>query len=382
MHPEFPHEGIIHLNHAAVGPWPRRTRDAVIAFAQENATAGSQAYGSWLRLEQQTRALAAALIGAADSGDIAFVKNTSEALSIVAFGLHWPAGANIVIPRGEFPSNRIVWLMAAERFGLTVREVDLPFDAPEAALLAACDRDTTLVSCSAVQYASGLRLDVAALGAALARRDILFCVDAIQHLGALPFDAQAMQADFVMADAHKWLLGPEGIGLFYVRPALRERLTLQEFGWHMLADAGNYAASDLSVAPDARRFEPGSPNMLGLHALHASLSLLLEEGLERVAAAIGERWAHLEAALRRLGCPILTPSHRRAGILTFQPVREDHQELYQRLQQAGVLCALRGGGIRFSPHYYLPFEALDAALALVEGPQTTASPRHPEADAQ
>lgn len=364
MHPEFPHQGIIHLNHAAVGPWPLRTARAVSAFAWENAQSGSRNYGAWLNVEAATRVLAHDLIGTPSPDDIAFVKNTSEALSIVAFGLPWSTGRNIVIPRGEFPSNRLVWLMAAERFGLEVREVELPHGAPEDALLAACDSRTALVSCSAVQFATGLRMDLQRLGQALRRRDTLFCVDAIQHLGALPFDAQAYEADFVMADAHKWLLAPEGIALFYVRPELRNRLVLQEFGWHMLADSGDFSTYDLSPAASARRFEPGSPNLLGTHALQASLSLLMEVGLDRIGEEINTRWQYLYDGLTASGCKVFTPPERHAGILTFRPAHGGTEALFQHLQRAGVLCAQRGGGIRFSPHFYLSFEELDTVLAL------------------
>lgn len=367
MHPEFPHHDIVHLNHAAVGPWPLRTAEAVTAFARENAVSGSLHYGAWLKVEEATRNLARRLLGASAASDVAFVKNTSEALSIVAFGLRWSPGQNIVIPSGEFPSNRIVWIKAAERFGLEVREVELPFDEPEAALLAACDRHTALLSCSAVQFATGLRLDLERLGVALRRQGVLFCVDAIQHLGALPFDLSAVQADFVMADAHKWLLAPEGIAVFLVRPEVHERLVLQEYGWHMLADAGDYSSYELTEAADARRYEPGSPNLLGIHALHASLSLLLETGIDPIAAAIETRWQHLHEGLRRLDCTVVTPTdpRRHAGILTFRPAKGNTESLFRALQQRRVLCALRGGGIRFSPHFYVPIEALDRALAVV-----------------
>jgi cysteine desulfurase / selenocysteine lyase len=367
MHPEFPHHDLIHLNHAAVGPWPLRTAEAVTAFARENTVTGSLHYGAWLKVEEATRALARRLLGAADTGDVAFVKNTSEALSIVAFGLPWHAGQNVVIPKGEFPSNRVVWIKAAERFGLEFREVELPYEEPEAALLAACDRETALVSCSAVQFATGLRLDLEQLGTALRRKGVLFCVDAIQHLGALPFDVRAAHADFVMADAHKWLLAPEGIAVFYVRPEVRGDLVLQEYGWHMLADAGDYNTYELTEARDARRFEPGSPNLLGIHALQASLSLLLEPGMEAIAAEIDVRWQHLYEGLRRLGCRVVTPTDpkRHAGILTFLPSRGSTESLFRALLGRRVLCAQRGGGIRFSPHFYLPFEALDRALAAV-----------------
>jgi selenocysteine lyase/cysteine desulfurase len=369
MHPEFPQEGIIHLNHAAVGPWPLRTAQAVTAFAQENLVSGSRRYESWLRIERETRELARALIEAETPDDIAFVKNTSEALSMVAFGLQWPAGANIVIPRDEFPSNRVVWWMAAHRFGLELREVPLPAQAPEQALLDACDGDTALLACSAVQFATGVRIDLDGLGDALHRRGILFCVDAIQHLGALPFDVRRCRADFVMADAHKWLLAPEGIALLYVRPELRDRLTLHEFGWHMLEDSGDFQTYALEPAQGARRFEPGSPNMLGIHALHASLGLLLETGLDTIAVRIAAHWEQLCSGLEAIGCSILTPRGQHAGILTFRPARGSSEALFRTLQQEGVLCALRGGGVRFSPHFYLQPEALERALAIVRTQQ-------------
>lgn len=365
MHPEFPHEGIVHLNHAGVGPWPLRSARAVAEFAHENTVSGSRNYARWMAHEAATRELARQLLQASSADDIAFAKSTSEALSIVAFGMPWRSGQNVVIPADEFPSNRIPWLFAAERFGLELREVRLSFDAPEADLLAACDSRTALLACSAVQFASGLRLQLNPLGAALKQRGIAFCVDGIQHLGALPFDVNACQADFVMADGHKWLLGPEGIALFYVSPQWRERLALYEYGWHTLADSGDYQHYALDLSPSARRFEPGSPNLLGCFALHQSLGLLLETGLENVAAAISGHWQWLSEGLQALGCTILTPATRRAGILKFHPPGVVPEGLFRHLQQAGVLCALRGGGIRFSPHFYLEEQALAFALARV-----------------
>ncbi|WP_018864293.1 MULTISPECIES: aminotransferase class V-fold PLP-dependent enzyme [Thioalkalivibrio] len=365
MHPEFPQQDIIHLNHAAVGAWPRRTEEAVCEFARENVRQGSKDYGQWLKRVDATRELARALIGASDAADIAFVKNTSEALSMVAFGLPWSEGDNIVLPTGEFPSNRVVWHAAGERFGIEVREVEVG-DEPERDLLAACDRQTRLVATSAVRYDSGIRVDIQALGAELRARGILFCVDAIQHLGALPFDAPGCHADFVMADGHKWMLAPEGIGIFYVNPEIREQLRLQEYGWNMLAHAGDFSNPGLTPAPSARRFEPGSHNMLGIHALHASLSLLLEVGIENVDHDICFHWHHLAEELEAMGCEVLTPRGRRAGILTFRPPSADLDAVYARLQAGGVLCAVRGGGIRFSPHYYLTDQQIERALDQVQ----------------
>jgi len=361
---EFPLEpGLVYLNHAAVAPWPRRTADAVRAFAEENARRGAAQYAAWLEVERRVRARCAALVNAAPE-DIALLKNTSEALSVVAHGFPWQSGDNVVIPDEEFPSNRIVWESLRPR-GVDVREVALG-DHPEQALLAAADGRTRLISVSSVQYASGRRTDLAALGAACRRRGIAFCVDAIQGLGALPHDVDAMHIDFLMADAHKWLLGPEGIAVFYCRPEWRERLALYQYGWHMVERAGDYDRKDWEPAKSARRFECGSPNMLGIHALDASLSLLLEVGIEHIERRILARAERLFELVRaRPELELITPSApgRYGGIVTFRHRRRTAAELHARLRERNVICAARGGGVRFSPHFYTPLACLEQAVA-------------------
>lgn len=361
--------GLIYLNHAAVAPWPRRTAEAVARFAAENAREGARHYPRWLQVEQRLRQRLARLINAAEA-DVALLKNTSEAISVVAFGFPWQAGDNLVLAAEEFPSNRIPW-QALSRLGVTCRVVPLTGAAdPEGALLAQCDRRTRLLTVSSVQYGNGLRMDLERLGAACRARGIAFCVDAIQSLGALPFDAQAVQADFVMADGHKWMLGPEGLALLWVRPAWRERLTLYQYGWHMTRQAGDFDAADWQPADDARRFECGSPNLLGVHGLEASLSLIQEHGIRQVAQDLLDRTGYLveritaSAALELLGD---AQPARRAGIVTFRHRRLDTAALHRRLTEAGVVCALRGGGVRLSPHFYTPFAQLDQALAGVDG---------------
>jgi len=365
---EFPlADDLIYLNHAAVSPWPKRTADAVIAFAHENVSHGAQHYPRWLEAETQLRRQCATLINATDD-DIAFAKNTSEALSFVAWGFPWRKGDNIVIPAKEFPSNRVVWESLASR-GVTVRQVAVTNASdPEATLVAAFDSKTRLLSVSSVQYATGLRLDLVRLGEACAKQGVAFCVDAIQGLGALPHDVRSMQIDFLAADAHKWLLGPEGIALFYCSPKWREQIRLHEYGWHMLANAGDFDQEDWRPADSARRFEPGSPNMLGIHALNASLSLLLEIGVDPIERRILERaeflFEHLaaESALQ-----VLTPIHkgRYAGIVTFRHPQHDADHLFTKLRSRNIVCAARGGGIRFSPHFYTPLAKLSQAVDIV-----------------
>jgi selenocysteine lyase/cysteine desulfurase len=365
---EFPQlSGLRYLNHAAVSPWPKRASLAVRAFADENVSIGARDYPRWLEIERRLRDRLTRLLNAPSSGDIALVKNTSEALSFVAFGLDWRAGDEIVISDEEFPSNRVVWEALQPR-GVVVRQVSLSDDEPEAALLDACTPRTRLLAISAVQYASGLRLDLVRLGQGCRRRGVLLCVDAIQQLGALPFDVQASECAFAMADGHKWMLGPEGLGVFYCRRDLLEQLTLHEYGWHMLEHAGDYDREDWQPARSARRFECGSPNMLGAVALDASLSLLEETGMTAVGAALGERVRWLEEHLRAVPGVRLHGSPdpaRRAGILTFSLEGWNNSALFARLKEEQIVCAQRDGGIRLSPHFYTPAQVLEETLAVL-----------------
>jgi len=367
-HDEFPQEpGLRYLNHAAVAPWPRRASQAVSAFAEQNMRIGARDYPQWLQIEQRLRARLTRLLNAPSTADVALVKNTSEALSFVAFGLDWRPGDQVVISNQEFPSNRVVW-EALRPQGVEVIEVNLAGDDPEAALLAACTPRTRLLAISAVQYASGLRLNIARLGAGCTQRGVLLCIDAIQQLGAQPFDVQASQCAFAMADGHKWMLGPEGLGVFYCRRDLREQLRLHEYGWHMLEDAGNYDRRDWQPAKTARRFECGSPNMLGAMALEASLALLEEVGMAQVATLIEARIAHLHEGIATLpGARLLSAQEpeRRAGILTFSLAGRDNGQLFESLKQQQVVCAQRGGGIRLSPHFYTSEGVIEETLGLL-----------------
>jgi len=363
---QFPQpDDLIYLNHAGVGPWPRRTAECIEQFARENMIQGPLRYAEWLKVETQLREKAAALLNAPSPDDIALVKNTSEALSMVAYGLDWQKGDNVVIPDQEFPSNRIVW-ESLESLGVSVRHVDLSRDeSPEAALLAAVDQRTRLVSVSSVQYATGLRMDLKALGTACREHGVLLCVDAIQSLGAMTMDVQKIQADFVMADGHKWLLAPEGLGVFYCRAELRDQLQLRQFGWHMVEHQGDFDRRDWTPSTTARRFECGSPNMLAIHGLEASLSLLFHMGMEGVERNVISNTKYLfDFFDSRKDFNLLTPTQdgRYAGIVTFVHQRLDSTQIYKRLHKKGIICAVRGGGIRFSPHFYTPRHKLEKAV--------------------
>jgi selenocysteine lyase/cysteine desulfurase len=210
-------KNLLYLNHAGISPWPVRTTMAVQRFAEENMKQGSLHYPKWCEVET----------------------NTSEALSVVAYGIDWKKGDNIVSSNQEFPSNRIVW-ESLSRKGVEFREADIGVSTPEDVLFSLVDSRTRLLTVSSVQFGTGFRMDLSRIGDYCKNHGILFCVDAIQSLGAIRFDVQEIHADFVMADGHKWMLGPEGLALFYCNPDVMEKLHITQFGWHMVENMGDF----------------------------------------------------------------------------------------------------------------------------------------------
>ncbi|MFT7372315.1 MAG: cysteine desulfurase/selenocysteine lyase [Oleiphilaceae bacterium] len=369
----FPQDpSICYLNHAAVSPWPLCTGNALKAFAQENTVFGASHYLKWLATEQELRKRLAKLINISDTDEISLAKSTSEALSIIAYGIDWQAGDEVVISSHEFPSNRIVWESLAQ-FGVKTIIADVPTSAaitdPIDCLQNCISKNTRLVSISSVQYASGLRIDLEALSQLCQKQQILLCVDAIQSLGAIPFDQDKIHADFIVADGHKWMMAAEGLALLYIKKAHQNQLKLNQFGWHMIKDKGNYGASEWEPANDGTRFECGSPNMLGIHTLNASLGLIHEIGIQTIAYELDKRMCYLTAQLSNIkGLTILSPVEKalRGGIITFKIEQNDSNKLYMALMKEGVICACRGGGIRFSPHFYTPKTVMDSAVKILK----------------
>jgi len=361
-------EDIYYLNHAAVAPWPKRTTDAVKKFAEENVNRGAQNYKKWVEKETELREQLREFINAESIDEISLLKNTSEALSVVACGIDWQAGDNVVSTNQEFPSNRIVW-QAQQKHGVEFREINIDqTDDPEQSLMVACDEKTRIISLSSVQYGTGFKLDLIKIGQFCRNEGILYCVDAIQSIGAHHFDVQQIQADFVMADGHKWMLGPEGLALFYCRKDLLDRLELNQYGWHMVEDYTNYDAKTWAIAANARRFECGSPNMLGIHALSASISLLADIGITIIERNILNNTKYLIDNIKNNDQLILiTPEQesRYAGIVTFKIQDGDHPKIHRKLLENNVICAYRAGGIRFSPHFYTPRSVINKSLEIL-----------------
>ncbi len=368
-HPEFPlSSDLIYLNHAAIAPWPKRTAEAIKSFAEQNMRYGSHHYLDWLKKEQLIREQLQTLLNAPSVNDIALVKNTSEAISFVAYGLSWNQGDNIVSSNEEFPSNRMAWESLASE-GVEFRQAELlSGSSPEDALFSLVDENTRLITISSIQFTSGLRVDLEKIGQFCKKNNILFCIDAIQSLGAIEFDVQAYHADFVMADGHKWMFGPEGLGVFYTNPNSRSKLKLTQYGWHMMANIHNYENKPWEIHPTAKRFECGSPNMLGIHAWSASLSLLLEIKMNTIEAGVIKNADYLSAKISaHPDLLLLNDPHAKlkSGIVLFKHTHLNNEQLYKHLQHNNIVCALRGGGIRFSPHFYHTQGELDQAMEII-----------------
>ncbi len=362
---------IFYLNHAAVAPWPKVTAKAIKSFTEQNTHLGATYYPQWLKTEQSLKEKLARLINSPSEDNIALVKNTSEALSFVANGLDWQAGDSIVIAREEFPSNRIVWQYLQQQ-GVSVKLVSLYNDhnncSPEQNLLNAIDDTTRLLSVSSVQYADGLRMDLQQIGQYCQQHNILFCVDAIQSLGALPMDVQDINADCIMADGHKWLISSEGLGVFYCRDSLLEQLKPSQFGWHMTEDLYNFDALEWRPAQSARKFECGSPNMLGVHALHSSVSLILEHGIEKITQQLLANTQYLADKLKQLPDINIMSNlsrDRLSGIIAFRHSQLSSEAIYQTLMEKKVICAMRHGNVRFSPHYYTSKIVMDKGIDIL-----------------
>ncbi|MBF0624378.1 MAG: aminotransferase class V-fold PLP-dependent enzyme [Magnetococcales bacterium] len=373
---EFPHPpGLVYLNHAGVSPLPRRAAAAVRQALALLVEEGAARYPVLDRIQEDCRRVCARLLQG-DPERLAFVPNTSEGLSFIGLGLDWAAGDAIVTTDQEFPSNAVIWRDLARRHGLEIITVPSLPDGGVAAerLLAAVTPRTRVLAVSSVQFGSGAVVDLAQLGAGLRGTEVLLVVDAIQGLGALPMAPDRLGIDALCADGHKWLLGPEGLGILYLSPKALERVTPRVLGWHSVANAGDYHTIITDPRPGARRFEAGSPNLLGAAALGASVDLLLAAGPETVRDRVLALTAALADGLRELGCTLHTPlddqGHPRAGIVVFSHPGMATADLHRALRARGLFHAHRGAGLRYAPHYYQDGTDVERALdfrAVLEG---------------
>jgi len=360
----------IFLAHGGDCPLPRRVAEAVAEYSRRSAT-GDQEKFVYPGILSDGRKVASQLLGCKPE-EVAFVGPTSLALSFIASGLKFRKGDNVLIYFDDYPSNVYPWMALADQ-GVEVRLMNtrgLGLIRPRD-VTGQVDENTRLVALASCHFISGYRVDVAAIGTFLRERNILFCLDAIQTVGAFPMSAE--HVDLLAADSHKWLLGPCGAGLMYVRNAIQEALNPPIYGWHNVRSPDFVAQQQIVMRSGAARYEAGTHNLLGLVGLVTAMELILELGVENIARELLRKRAWLVPALQAKGYQVLhadAPAENCSGITSFFRPDSDLSALYEKLLAANIVTSLRTDRkgqryIRLSPHFYNTDEELNHVLAML-----------------
>jgi len=360
---EFPVvERLIYLNHAAVTPLCRSAADAMKRLADDACQFGSLHYSDWLKAYSGLRQAAARLIHASPD-EIAIVKNTSEGIAMVAAGMEWRPADRVIAFREEFPANYYPWQRLESR-GVQVTWLSIYASLDE---IARAVPGAKLLAISYVNYLSGYRVDLEAIGRLCREYDCFFFVDAIQGMGVLPIDVEAAFIDALAADGHKWMLGPEGNGVLYVRRARLDQIEPVEFGWTNPAKYNDYSSRDMTLRPDAGRYVCGTLNTIGCFGHRAGLELLLEAGIENIAPAVLALAEQIEEGVKSKGYEVMVRRTREtgSGIVSFRHPSIDAWHLVSDLKQHGITAAPRQGWVRTSPHFYISPENIESLLRVL-----------------
>jgi len=345
----------VYFNHAAISPPPITTIRAVEAQLRDVHENGSANFRSWLAVKEDARKLLANFLGARPE-QVAFVRNTSDALSTVANGFTWRAGDNIVTFSHEFPSNIYPWLRIRDVFGVEVRmceEREGRVDLSE--LESMIDDRTRIVAISHVQYASGFRTDLARLGQVARRHDALFVVDTIQALGVVPTDVEAEFIDVAAGASHKWLLAPEGVGYLFLSERARERIQPTLVGWTSVPDPDDYLNFEQGWNRGTLAWETGTGPAALFYGFKASLELLQNAGVRKIAGYLEELTDYLCERLAGRDYEVVSsraPGEKSSIVCIRHRGGLSSMALYHHLNQRNIITAPRGDRLRIAPHFY------------------------------
>jgi cysteine desulfurase / selenocysteine lyase len=356
----------VYLNHAATGVLPRQTRDALVEFVDAQAKEGVVGIARYEAQVHAYRAHIARFIGATEA-EIAILRNTSDGANLVAQGLDWQVGDRVILPNNEFPANAIPWL-ALRRYGVEIDFVDASRERMTPDVLRAMMTDRTrVVAVSWVSFEDGYRHDLAGLAQVTHERGALFCVDAIQGLGAFGLDVRALDIDVLFGGGQKWLLALQGVSFAYVASELLDRLTVGSPGWRSVANIWDFLRYDQPLAPNATRFEGGTLNFLGALSLDRSIGVIESAGVDAISAHVLDLTDHLAEGLLACGANLrsLRGPGISSGIVTFTLPGVDSIALGRALQSEGVVTTWRASGIRVAPHGYNTHDEIDTLLRLV-----------------
>jgi selenocysteine lyase/cysteine desulfurase len=357
------------LDHAAVAPLSDAAVRALEEYGRSLADNGITAVKDWLDRIAHVRRLAARLVNAPDPNDVYFIPNTTYGISVVAEGFPWQPGDNVVLATEEYPANQYPWMNLAGR-GVEVRAV--PSRGSSVAiddLRSAMDSRTRVLTVSSVEFASGFRNDLGMLGELCREKGVFFFVDAIQSLGAFPLDVQQTPIDALSADGHKWLLGPEGAGVGYVRREWVERLHPIGVGANSMVRPFAYSTIDFAPKPHAGRWEGGAYNVPGIAALGASLELLLGAGIENLERRVLELTDYLCDRAASAGLEVFSSrtGSEKSGIVSLVKPGVPPDGIMKRCRAAGVVVNNRANRLRVSPHAYNTQAEIDRLLDVVRG---------------
>lgn len=355
-------ENLIYLNHSGVGPLCLPAAEAMERVTRDALDYGSLHYPKWLDTYNGLRRAAARLVNGTPE-EIALVKNTSEGIATVAMGLDWRPGDRVVAFSEEFPANQYPW-RRLEAKGVKIEWLSA---ADSLDRIDQAARGARLLAISFVQFLTGFRADLVRIGEICRRHGVIFLVDAIQGLGAFPVDVQAANIDALAADGHKWLLGPEGCGVLYISKALQEQVEPVEFGWTNVVGYDDYGRRDMTLRPDAGRYECGTLNTVGCYGLHAAIEFLLEVGIENIAPVVQALGDQIAEGVRRKGYEVLgtrTPANG-AGVVSFRREGLDSGAIVAKLREHSIIAAARAGWVRASPHFYITPEEIEKMIALL-----------------
>ncbi len=356
----------IYLNHAATTPIAISSAERMKQLCEQMQRPLGEHFYAWLGILEDTRRRTAELINA-HPAEIAFCQNTSTGLSLIANAIAFNPGDCIIVPRNEFPSNIYIW-QSLQAKGVRFQFFDVEPGIPVAETLAKIDlSQVRLLSISAVSYYTGRQYDLASLSQFCKERNILFCIDAIQAIGATPFDIQKIQPDFVACGAQKWLLGSIGAGFIYAKKELLEKLHVSLVGWTSVKYAEDFSIKTLDFSNEMTRFEPGLPDILPIAALNQSLRELHDIGWQSIYEKINWNTTYLTRGLLSQGISSFAADDDKAGIVSFQiPTKIASDALLAKIATEKIHLTHRDNYIRVSPHFYNTQHELDTFLNLFD----------------
>ena len=356
----------IYLNHSGTGPMSIRVQKAMEDEIHDVVNQGAAGLPKWYRQCQNFKEKFADFIGA-EADEIALTLNTSEGINIVAQGMEWEPGDNVVLPDTEYPANVYPWMNLSDQQVEVRRVPSLEGRYPLEQMEKYIDNRTRVVAVSHVQFSSGYRMDLAQLGNFCRERNIYFVVDAIQSLGVFPVDVKEMKIDFLSTSTYKWMLGPQGVGVFFIDRSRLNSIKPRWVGAESVVNPKDYLDYNLTFDPSAKRFEPGTYSTVGVAGAYAALELILELGLDFIQERIFGLTDLIYTETKKKGWEVYSPweQNERSGIISISKPGIDPEKIRQLLLKNSILTVVRAGRLRLAPHHYNSPEEISKVINLI-----------------